>query len=147
MLFDFANVLVFLAFGILFVFVSLVLSRVLAPRVPSLRKSQPYECGEPAVGTPWIRFNTRFYVVALIFLIFDAEIAFMYPCATLYRHWVQRGLGKVAFLEIGTFVGILIAGLVYVWKKGDLEWIRQVPSREKPDDLSTTESNRSPRIP
>lgn len=126
MLFDYANAIVFLLFGVGFILVSLTLSRLLAPRAPSARKEIPYECGEEPVGTPWIRFNPRYYMVALIFVVFDVEIAFIYPCATVFRQWVQGGLGRVAFLEIFAFAFVLLAGLVYVWKKGDLEWIRTV---------------------
>ncbi|HLG19452.1 MAG TPA: NADH-quinone oxidoreductase subunit A [Bdellovibrionota bacterium] len=131
MLFDFANALVFAMFGIGFVLVSLFLARLLAPRRPTYEKSIPYECGELPVGTPWIRFNPRYYVFALIFIIFDVEIAFMYPCAVLFREWVGQGLGKVAYYEIAAFVGFLIAGLAYAWRRGDLEWIRSVARREE----------------
>ncbi|MFH1263050.1 MAG: NADH-quinone oxidoreductase subunit A [Pseudomonadota bacterium] len=126
MLFDFASALVFLLFGVIFVFVSITIARLLAPRAPSPEKETPYECGELPVGTPWIRFNPRYYLFALIFLVFDVEIAFMFPCAVVFRDWIDRGVGKVAFLEIAAFVGILIVGLAYVWRKGDLTWVKTI---------------------
>ncbi len=137
MLFDFANVAVFLLFGIGFVLANLILAKILAPKAPTFEKSIPYECGETPEGTPWIRFNSRYYFFALIFLIFDVEVAFMYPVATVFRSWVKAGLGQVAFIEIFAFVGTLVVGLAYVWKKGYLEWIR---------NLSTT-SERGRRAP
>ncbi len=126
MLFDFASALVFLFFGVLFVFVSIALARILAPQKPNPIKNTPYECGEEPVGTPWIRFNPRYYLYALVFLIFDVEIAFMFPCATIFRDWLDRGIGRAAFLEISSFVGVLVVGLIYVWRKGDLSWIKTV---------------------
>lgn len=129
MIFDYANVLVFLLFGTVFVWVSITIARVLAPRHPNPAKNTPYECGELPVGTPWIRFNPRYYLYALVFLIFDVEIAFMFPCAVIFREWVDQGLGKAAFLEIFAFVGVLLAGLVYVWRKGDLTWVKTVSQK------------------
>jgi NADH-quinone oxidoreductase subunit A len=101
----------------------------LAPQAPNPVKQTPYECGELPVGTPWIRFNPRYYLFALVFLVFDVEIAFMFPCAVIFREWIDKGLGMVAFLEILAFVGILTVGLVYVWRKGDLTWVKTVSSK------------------
>jgi NADH-quinone oxidoreductase subunit A len=83
-----------------------------------------YECGEQAIGAAWFNFNPRFYVVALVFLIFDIEIAFTYPVATVFRRWLATGDGAVAFAEIGCFIALLAFGLAYVWRRGDLEWLR-----------------------
>lgn len=86
MYFDFANVFVFLAFGAFFVVLNVsILSRLLRPTVKDPAKETIYECGEPAVGSGWVRFDIRFYTVALIFLIFDVEVAFLYPWAILFR--------------------------------------------------------------
>jgi NADH-quinone oxidoreductase subunit A len=126
MLFDYATVAIFLIFSVAFAFAMLFASRLLAPRAPSFEKSLPYECGELPEGTPWIRFNPRYFVVALVFLIFDVEIAFMYPCAVVFREWVGANLGKAALYEIGAFVGLLMVGLVYAWRKGFLEWVQTV---------------------
>ena len=126
MLFNYANVLVFLLFAVAFVAVSLVVVRIIAPRKPSEEKAIPYECGEEPIGTPRIRFNSRYFVFAIIFLIFDAEIAFVYPTAVVFRKWVENGMGWLAFIEIFIFLLILLIGLVYTWARGDLEWVRTV---------------------
>jgi NADH-quinone oxidoreductase subunit A len=114
--------------------------------MPSYEKSIPYECGELPEGTPWIRFNPRYYVFALIFIIFDVEIAFMYPCAVLFRDWIDQGLGKIAFYEISAFAAILMLGLVYAWKRGDLQWIRsQQSAAQGAKNASVAESQDSRR--
>ena len=126
MLYNFANVLAFLILGAAFVGVNLLIGRLLRPNNPQENKLTTYECGEPVVGSAWVNFNIRFYIVALIFIIFEVEIAFIFPVATAYRHWVDAGQGLFAFIEILIFVAILILGLVYAWKKGDLEWVKNV---------------------
>jgi len=126
MLFDFANVLVFIALGLGFVGVNLLIGRLLRPSNPQPRKLSTYECGEPATGSAWVNFNIRFYIVALIFIIFEVEIAFLFPVATVFRRWTESGQGLFAFVEIAIFIGILFLGLVYAWAKGDLEWVKKV---------------------
>jgi len=124
MLSGFAGVLIFLVVGFIFLAVVLILSRLIQPKgLPGIDKYIPYECGEVPEGSAWIRFNIRFYVFALIFIIFDVEIVFLLPWAVVFKR-----LGLFAFIEGLIFIGILIAGLAYVWKKGDLEWV-------KPSDL------------
>jgi len=126
MLFDFANVLVFTVIGLGFVGVNLLIGRLLRPSNPQVRKLSTYECGEPAMGSAWVNFNVRFYIVALIFIIFEVEIAFIFPVASVFRRWLEGGQGVFAFFEILIFVGILFLGLVYAWVKGDLEWVKKV---------------------
>ncbi len=117
MLFNFANVLVFLIFGGLFVVLNVGIARILQARNPHPVKLSTYECGELPEGHGWIQFNIRFYVVALVFLIFEVEIVFLFPWATVFKD-----LGTFAFVEMMIFVFILLVGLAYVWAKGDLEW-------------------------
>jgi NADH-quinone oxidoreductase subunit A len=126
MLFDFANVLVFTVLGLGFVGVNLLIGKLLRPSNPQIRKLSTYECGEPAVGSAWVNFNIRFYIVALIFIIFEVEIAFIFPVAAVFRHWIESGQGLFAFVEILVFIGILFLGLIYAWAKGDLEWVKKV---------------------
>jgi NADH-quinone oxidoreductase subunit A len=126
MLFDFANVLVFTALGLGFVGVNLLIGKLLRPDNPQIRKLSTYECGEPSTGSAWVNFNIRFYLVALIFIIFEVEIAFLFPVAVVFRELVESGEGLVAFIKAFIFVGILFLGLIYSWAKGDLEWVKKV---------------------
>ena len=120
MLFGFASVLLFFVVGFVFLAFVLILSRLIqAKGKPGTDKYIPYECGEVPEGSAWIRFNIRFYVVALIFIIFDVEIIFLLPWAVVFKK-----LGAFAYIEGLIFIGILVVGLAYVWKKGDLEWVR-----------------------
>jgi NADH-quinone oxidoreductase subunit A len=124
MLFGFASVLLFLVVGFVFLAFTLLLSRLIqAKGLPGKDKYISYECGEVPEGSAWIRFNIRFYVLALIFIIFDVEIVFLLPWAVVFKR-----LGSFAFVEGLVFISILAVGLAYVWKKGDLEWV-------KPSDL------------
>lgn len=126
MLFSFASVLMFLAVGLVSLVLALVFSRLLQPEgKDAADKYIPYECGEVPEGSAWIRFNIRFYVCALIFIIFDVEIIFLLPWAVVFRE-----LGPFAFVEGLIFIGILAIGLAYVWKKGDLAWIKPGDVRE-----------------
>lgn len=135
MYFDFANVLVFLLLGLGLSGMMLGLGRLLRPSNPLVPKLDTYECGEPPTGSAWINFNIRFYLVALIFVIFDVELAFMYPVVAVFRDWLRSGRGLTALAEMLLFIGVLALGLVYVWVKRDLEWVKQLPA-EQPDDLS-----------
>ena len=83
-------------------------------------KLQTYECGEVVEGSAWLQFNVRFYVIALIFLIFDVEVVFLFPWAVVFKD-----MGMVALVEMGIFLSILIVGLAYVWVKSDLDWIKR----------------------
>jgi len=127
MLFQFANVLVFFGFALLLCGLMLGLGSLLRPSNPQPAKLSTYECGEPPSGSAWIHFNIRFYLIALVFVIFDVELAFIYPVAAVFREWVARGQGAFALTEIVVFIGILAIGLVYVWVKGDLEWLKRIP--------------------
>src|SRR5262250_536131 len=108
MLFQFANVVIFLGLGLVLSGLMLGLGSLLRPSNPQPSKLSTYECGEPPSGSAWINFNIRFYLVALVFVIFDVELAFV-------------------FAELGVFLAILMVGLVYVWMKGDLEWLKRIP--------------------
>ncbi len=125
MMFDFLNVLIFLGVGILLVGITLLLSRVLHPRKITEEKLLTYECGEDAVGDAWIKFNNRFYIVALIFIIFDIEVVFLFPWAVVFKK-----LGMFAFIEMMVFLAILMVGFAYAWVKGDLEWVKSFFTEE-----------------
>jgi len=114
-----AAILVFMVMAIGFLAVNLVVWRIIRPSRFSEEKLTTYECGENPQGSAWIQFNIRFYVFALIFIVFDVEAVFLLPWAVVFKQ-----LGFLAFTEGLVFVGILVVALVYVWRKGDLEWIR-----------------------
>lgn len=137
MLLELATVVVFFILGFLFLFVTMVVGRVVRPSAPHPEKLIPYECGVSPVGSPWIQFNPRFYTIALIFLIFDVEVAVLYPCALLF----QERKGAV-LAEILVFVGILVVGLAYVWVKGDLEWVKAPRAPASPSGAEGQEAGR-----
>lgn len=125
---EFGKVFIILLTGILLVSFTLLLSRILAPKKPTPLKLSSYECGEEPTGNSWGQINPRFYVIALIFLLFDVEMIFIFPWATVFG---QKALlaasplwGWLTLAEMFIFVGILLLGLVYVWRRGDLEWIK-----------------------
>ena len=115
-------VFLFLLIGFFLVAVTLLISRIIQPRKFYKDKYLPYECGEVPVGESWIRFNSRFYIIALIFIIFDVEVVFLFPWAVVFK-----SIGMVAFVEMFIFIAILLVGLAYVWVKGDLDWIKPQP--------------------
>ena len=127
MYFQFGVPLALTIIAIVFVMAMFGLQKLLAPSNPYARKLTPYECGEPPTGRAWINFNVRFYVIALIFVVFEVEVAFVYPIAAVFRDWVEKGYRLYALSEILIFLLILFVGLIYVWAKHDLEWIKKVP--------------------
>lgn len=158
--------MIFIATGIGFLAVNLFVGRLLRPHRPSAEKETIYECGEPTIGSSWIQFDLRFYVVALLFVIFDVEMAFFFPWAIVFgnanklaqdnlpaaqRIEAQDGLlpgttpatdeqvpeqqvaakrlAWFAFADILFFFGVLLVGFAYLWKRGDLDWIRSTASQ------------------
>jgi NADH-quinone oxidoreductase subunit A len=127
MYFQFGVPLALTVIGIGFVALMIGLQKLLAPNNPYARKLTPYECGEPPTGRAWINFNVRFYLIALIFVIFEVEVAFVYPVAAVYLDWIKRGRTAYVLSEVLVFLGILFIGLIYVWVKHDLEWMKKIP--------------------
>ena len=119
MLTEFGKIFVFILTAVLFVVIALFVARLLRPKRPTFEKLTTYECGENPEGSPWIKFNIRFYVVALIFLIFDVEVVLLIPWAVVYKQF-----GFVGYLLGAIFLVLLGVGMAYEWKKGDLEWAR-----------------------
>ena len=141
MYFDFANVIVFFLLAFVLCGLMLGLGVLLRPANPSIGKLSTYECGEPPSGPAWINFNIRFYLIALVFVIFDVELAFIYPVAAVFRDWVvTRGRGLFALVELAIFVAILAVGLVYVWAKGDLQWLKRLPRGRRPEGTGVREA-------
>ena len=112
-------ILTFLVVVVGFLAFNLILWWAIRPGRFSEEKLTTYECGEEPTGNAWVQFNIRFYVFALIFIIFDVEAVFLFPWAVVFKD-----LGVLAFVEGLVFIGILVVALVYVWRKGDLEWVR-----------------------
>ena len=83
-----------------------------------------YECGEVPEGSAWVKFNVRFYIIALIFIIFDVEVLFLFPWAVVYQEFILEGMGLLVFIEAMIFILILLTGFAYVWVKGDLDWVK-----------------------
>ena len=117
---DFLPIIIFIVLAVVLIGLPLVLQYLLSPRNnKGGEKLTSYECGEIPEGSAWVQFNIRFYVIALIFLIFDVEIVFLFPWAVVYQE-----LGILAFIEAFLFVLILVVGFAYVWAKGDLDWVK-----------------------
>lgn len=172
-----AYLALFTTVGLLFLFVNLLVGRFLRPNQPNVEKLEVYECGEPTIGSSFVQFDLRFYVVALLFIIFDVEVAFFFPWATVFgkaTHLMNPNLAKVtsqapaeltaatanvfdelgvrrldavpvdadqitqaastlaaaSFADIVVFFAVLLVGFAYVWKRGDLDWVRAV-SKER----------------
>jgi NADH-quinone oxidoreductase subunit A len=159
--------LVFLVVGAFFLFFHLMLGKLIRPARPEEDKLTIYECGEPTIGSAWIQFDLRYYVVALLFVIFDVEVAFFFPWAVVFgqantlatdvgpkreqlsrelipplpplpqqeaaapaapivERDAARGLAWIAFWDILIFFGVLLVGYAYLWKRGDIDWVRSV---------------------
>ena len=155
------HLVLFIVAGTFIVMLPLLIGRLLRPRRPTPEKDAIYECGEPTIGSSFIQFDLRFYTVALLFIVFDVEVAFFFPWATMYGGAMQLSdenlsepartelsekllsqpvnsleaaevisrdsavtLGWLSFADILIFFGVLMVGFAYVWKRGDLEWVR-----------------------
>ena len=143
MYFDYLNVLIFASVGLVFVFANLIVASVLRPKRTHEAGLETYECGEEAIGEAWLQFDIRYYTVALVYVIFAVEIAFLFPWAIVLNDALRgvgpaagAGIGVFALVEGVVFILILFLGLAYVWAKGDLDWVLswQGPSYEPPEE-------------
>ena len=114
---NYTAVAVFIGFGLVFVVINYVLNAIITAKTPEPQKYDTYECGEVPEGTAHVQYNVRYFIFALIFVLFDVEVIFLFPWAVVYRD-----LGMFAFVEMLIFLVILIFGLVYAWRKGVLHW-------------------------
>ena len=114
---EYAPILIFLAVAAVFPAVTLVIASILRPSSHNPTKSEAYECGVPPSGEARARYPVRFYIIAVLFVVFDVETIFMFPWAVSYRK-----LGLLGLLEMGLFIGVLVVGFWYAWRKGALEW-------------------------
>jgi NADH-quinone oxidoreductase subunit A len=171
-------ILIFLAAGLTLLGANLILGRLVRPDKPSAAKGEVYECGEKAIGDAWIQFDLRFYVVALLFVIFDVELAFFFPWAVVFGSATRaadenqtrveqvraaaniqpqgapadietatppnpaaaKQLAWVAFADILVFFGVLLVGFAYLWRRGDLEWVRSVAAQSEGVSVSASVS-------
>ena len=131
---EYGKILLIAIIGALLVCATIFLARVIAPKKPNPIKQSTYECGEEPTGTAWVQINPRFYVIALVFLLFDVELIFVFPWATVFgdANFVAADgrWGWFTLVEMGIFLGILVVGLLYVWKRGDIAWIK--PQHQRP---------------
>jgi NADH-quinone oxidoreductase subunit A len=127
------SITIFVAFGAVFVFFNMMVGSFVRPKLPNVEKLAVYECGEPTIGTSWVQFDLRFYIVALVFLIFDVEVALFYPWAVAFgsAQELAQQLGmdtfairKVALVDMLFFFGVLLVGFAYLWRFGYLDWVR-----------------------
>jgi NADH-quinone oxidoreductase subunit A len=173
-----AYLLLFVAVGIGFIFVHLMAGKFIRPNNPDPSKSTIYECGEPTIGSAWIQFDLRFYVIALLFVIFDVEVAFFFPWAEVFGKAnavaaapdaaspeyttniqqllppsaIQQGkveenfavnqrnahyLAWMALGEVVVFFGVLLVGFAYLWKRGDLAWVRSMAAERAENEAAT----------
>ncbi len=112
----------------------LLVGKILRPKNPTSEKQTTYESGEEPLGSAWGKFNVRFYVIALIFLLFEAELVFLFPWATVFGdeqmiHDTDGLWARFSLVETFIFIGILAVGLAYVWARGMLGWVRPKPER------------------
>lgn len=164
-------ILIFLVAGGGLLAANLVLGWLVRPDKPSPEKGEVYECGEEAIGTAWVQFDLRFYVVALLFVIFDVELAFFFPWAVVFGSATRAGneglpaemrteaalnvqpqaapagspasfdpaamrqLAWIAFADILVFFGVLLVGFAYLWRRGDLNWVRSTAAQPPPDPV------------
>jgi NADH-quinone oxidoreductase subunit A len=146
---EFGQVLLMVIGGFLFLVMTMLVAKIIRPKRPNLEKLSTYECGEEAVGDAWGQFNIRFYIIALVFVLFDVELVFVFPWATVFgdKDLIQQtngAWGWFSLLEMFVFLGILILGLAYVWVKGYLNWVK--PEQKLPDFKSPVPKNLYERV-
>jgi len=126
--FEFGAVAAFAVMAVAFGFGGITIGQIAGPKLPSPQKSIIYECGELPIGSAWFNFNPRFYLIALVFVIFEVEIALTFPVVAVYKRWIALSptLGLVALAELLLFIFILALGLVWVWVHGDLDWVKKL---------------------
>ena len=126
MYFDYLNALVFASVGFVFVFLNVIVGSIIRPRRKGTQGLEVYECGEETLGDTWIKFDIRYYTVALVYVIFAVEIGFLFPVFGVFGDIVSgeiSTIGNLALVHVFVFIVVLFFGLVAVWAKGDLDWV------------------------
>lgn len=134
MIVDALGITIFAAVSVAFVLGGLIFGKILRPARPNQAKSDIYECGEPTIGSGWVQFDLRFYVVALVYVIFDVEIALLYPWSRVFKDATAP-----AFWDLLFFFAVLLVGYAYLWKFGYLDWVRA--TGKKPSALNRGPGN------
>lgn len=134
------GLLLFVVGGLAISLGGLTIGRLVRTSLPHPEKGAPYECGEPTIGSSWVQFDLRFYVVALVFLIFDIEIALFYPWAVVYK-----AAGIAALWDMLFFFGVIVVGFLYLWRFGYLDWVRATGLKERPQAAPRDELYRAAR--
>jgi NADH-quinone oxidoreductase subunit A len=117
MLIEYLAILIYIAIAVVFALFAIAASALLGQRKPTALKRAPYECGMTTVGSSFRRIPIKYYIIAMLFLLFDIEVVFLYPWAVVFKQF------KVfAFVSMAVFIGILLIAYIYIWKKGALEW-------------------------
>jgi NADH-quinone oxidoreductase subunit A len=142
MLYQFGAVLVFILIGSLFVGLGLLFGSLIRRTRKSSEKAAIYECGEPTIGSSWIRYNSRFYNVALVYLLFDVEVVVLIPALLAFRQQVAAHSAGPAFAALLFFFFLLAFGLAYEWYCGNLDWIRRQDEPNQPDEIGHSDRNR-----
>jgi len=164
--------------------IPLLLGKLIRPKLPTAEKDSIYECGEPTIGSSYVQFDLRYYVVALVFIVFDVEVIFFFPWALIYGGSMQLAdsrlseparaelsakllntpaeqldpanvigtetafrLGLTGFVDVLIFFGVLLVGFAYVWKRGDLDWVRALVQRSKESQPTEMRDTSTPRTP
>ncbi len=131
------SITIFFGLVAAFVLVNMSVGSLFRPKAPNPEKSAVYECGEPTIGSSWVQFDLRFYIVALVFLVFDVEIALFYPWAVAYgdAEAIGKSVGlslfqvrQTALVDMLVFFGLLLVGFAYLWRFGYLDWVRSAAS-------------------
>lgn len=149
---NYAHVLTFLLVAVGIVLAPIIFFALIRPIRPSTEKLSTYECGERPVGSSWIQFNIRYYLICIIFLIFEVEVLFMFPWAVVFNAFkggaeevaqiapaaqnIADATGTLALVEMLIFVAILAVGLAYVWGKGHLEWVKEMTVSPEAEEIS-----------
>src|SRR5438067_1271564 len=141
--------LIFTAAGVGFLLANMLIGWLIRPATPDAEKQTIYECGEPTVGSSWIQFDLRLYVVALLFVVFDVELALLFPWAVVFgsanraadnpnidplQAAASHRFAVLAFVDLLFFFGVLLVGFAYLWKRGDLNWVRSMAGQEDKDE-------------
>ena len=120
---NYAYVALFLVAGAIFVIAAVTASKLVSPSRPGPTKLRPYECGEVPTSGAWVQYNVRYYLFAMVFVLFDVEAAFLIPWAVAFRDMVGQGMLLVATVDILVFLGVVGSALVYAWRKGAMKWV------------------------